>query len=122
MNKFLSLAAAGSLFAAPAAFAVNAQTHHCDMNGTEVAKTHKDCTKSGGKWKSGAPTMGAAKGSTPVSPSTDTANAGKASPAPAYPDPSRQPSTNKAIPANTPPTPNGNNTMTPPPGDRTPGN
>lgn len=126
MNKILSLLVASSLFAAPAAFAAKmAQTHHCDMNGTEVSKTHKDCTKAGGKWAKGAPMSAAsAAPGAPVNPGgalPSAPTAGKQS-APATTPPSRDPAKTPSLPANTSPTPNGNSTMTPPPGDRTPGN
>ena len=47
---------------APAAFAKGGskQTHHCVVSGAEVQKTHKECTKAGGKWEKGAPTAPAA--------------------------------------------------------------
>jgi hypothetical protein len=35
------------------------QTHHCEVNGAEVTKTHKECTKAGGKWAKGAPAAAA---------------------------------------------------------------
>ncbi len=31
-------------------------THHCMLNGAEVQKTKKACTKAGGTWEAGAPT------------------------------------------------------------------
>jgi hypothetical protein len=117
MHQLLSLTAACTLFAAPAAFA-NAQNHHCDLNGAEVAKTRAQCTKAGGKWAKGAPSISAnPNGTPPAGP-----NAGVPAPAPTPSDPSRDPAINKSIPVNTPPTPNGNNTITPPPSERTPGN
>ena len=47
-----------------------AQTHHCEVDGKEVAKTHKECSAAKGKWVKGAPaaaagtTGGAAAGGT----------------------------------------------------------
>ena len=123
MIKILSLTAACALFAAPAFAEKMAQTHHCDMSGTEVAKTHKECTKAGGKWAKGAPMAtipAAAANPGGVPPSAPVA--GKQSPPPPNPDPSRDPAKNPKIPVNTSPTPNGNNPISPPPGDRTPGN
>jgi hypothetical protein len=32
-----------------------AQTHHCQLNGTEVPKAKKACLKAGGTWAIGAP-------------------------------------------------------------------
>jgi len=119
MNQILSLIAGGALLAAPAVLAKNAQTHHCVMNGAEVTVTKANCIKGGGTWAKGAPTMG-----TEASPKAPPAPAG--APAQANPktpvDPQRLPENNKAIPVNTPPTPNGNNQVFPPPSDRTPGN
>lgn len=37
-------------------------THHCMLNGQEVQKSKKACTKAGGTWEAGAPTT--AKSST----------------------------------------------------------
>ena len=37
-----------------------AQTHHCEINGAEAAKTKKDCKKAGGTWAKGAPAAAAA--------------------------------------------------------------
>jgi hypothetical protein len=31
------------------------QTHHCEVDGAEVAKTKKDCKAAKGKWAKGAP-------------------------------------------------------------------
>jgi hypothetical protein len=58
--KSLMLIAAAALFLSPAAFAKgkgkgSAQTHHCEVNGAEVAKTKKACKKAGGTWAKGAP-------------------------------------------------------------------
>ena len=118
MHKILSLAAGAALFAAPAAFAINAQTHHCEVNGSEVVKTKAECKKAGGKWAKGAPAATAPTPSTTSAASSP--NAGTPSAAPATPD--RSPAMNGAIPANTPPTPNGNNQLSPPKNERTPGN
>ena len=41
------------------------QTHHCELNGSEVQKTKKECKKAGGKWAKGAP-AGAAAASSPA--------------------------------------------------------
>ena len=62
MTKILVFAAA--LMLAPTAFAkgaMNKQTHHCEIDGKEVAgKTHKECSKAKGKWAKGEPTAAAA--------------------------------------------------------------
>ena len=60
--KNLMLVAAAALFLSPSAFAKgkgNAQTHHCEVNGAEVAKTKKACKKAGGTWAKGAPAAAA---------------------------------------------------------------
>jgi hypothetical protein len=41
------------------------QTHHCEVDGAEVAKTKKDCKSAKGKWAKGAP-AGAATSATPA--------------------------------------------------------
>jgi len=56
--KSLMLIAAAALFLSPAAFAKgkgSVKTHHCEVNGAEVAKTKKACKKAGGTWAKGAP-------------------------------------------------------------------
>ena len=56
MTKILVFAAA--LMLAPSAFAkgaMNKQTHHCEVDGKEVVKTHKECSKAKGKWAKGEP-------------------------------------------------------------------
>ena len=65
MNKLLSLTAACSMFAAPAAFAINAQTHHCMVNGAEVSKTKKQCQAAKGTWAKGAPSTAASPTAAP---------------------------------------------------------
>jgi hypothetical protein len=71
MTKILIAA----LLLAPAAFAATGspQTHHCEVSGAEVSKTHKECTKAGGKWAKGAPTTAA----TPAAPAPATPPATK---------------------------------------------
>ena len=56
MKKILVLVAAFAV--APAAFAKGGskQTHHCEVDGKEVAATKKDCKAQKGKWAKGAPT------------------------------------------------------------------
>ncbi|HEX4386985.1 MAG TPA: hypothetical protein VH083_28720 [Myxococcales bacterium] len=44
------------------------QTHHCEVNGAEVAKTHKECSAAKGKWAKGAPTTAAPATSAPATP------------------------------------------------------
>jgi hypothetical protein len=61
MNKLIAFA----LVLAPAAAFASPQTHHCEVNGAEVAKTHKACTAAKGKWAKGAPTL-AAPAATPA--------------------------------------------------------
>ena len=61
MKKILVFAAA--LVLAPAAFAkggMNKQNHHCELDGKEVVKTHKECSKAKGKWAKGEPAAAAA--------------------------------------------------------------
>ena len=108
MNKLISLSALASLFAAPAAFAINAQTHHCMVNNAEVSKTKKECKAAKGTWAKGAPSTAATPTAAPQDgkPSSNT----------------RDPAVNPALPANTPSTPNNNSTNALPPGNRTPGN
>lgn len=55
MKKTLVLVAA--LVLAPAAFAKGGskQTHHCEVEGKEVAKTKKECKAAKGTWAKGAP-------------------------------------------------------------------
>ena len=50
-----------SLLAMPALAAGTPQNHHCEKDGATVAgKTHKQCTKDGGKWvKNAAPAAAA---------------------------------------------------------------
>lgn len=65
--KTLMFAAAAALVLSPAAFAKgkggSAQTHHCEVGGSAVSKTKKECKKAGGTWAKGAP--GAADTTTP---------------------------------------------------------
>jgi hypothetical protein len=58
MKKLMLVAA---LVLSPAAFAKGGspQTHHCMVNGAEVAKTKKACKKAGGTWEKGAPAAAA---------------------------------------------------------------
>ena len=55
MTKTLVFAAA--LIAAPAVLAKGGspQTHHCEVDGKEVAKTKKECKAAKGTWAKGAP-------------------------------------------------------------------
>ena len=58
--KMLMLTAAAALLLSPAAFAKgkgmgSPQSHHCEVNGAEVAKTKKECKKAKGTWAKGAP-------------------------------------------------------------------
>jgi len=62
MKTTLAALAAVLLLAAPALAADSAkggtpQTHHCEVQGHEVAKTKKECGKAGGTWAKGAPTL-----------------------------------------------------------------
>lgn len=60
--KTLILTVAAALFLSPAAFAKGkgkAATHHCEVNGAEVAKTKKECKKAKGTWAKGAPAAAA---------------------------------------------------------------
>jgi hypothetical protein len=68
MKKILFVA----LFLSSASFAKTGspQTHHCEVNGAEVAKTHKACTTAGGKWAKGAPTTAPAASPAPATPPT----------------------------------------------------
>jgi len=70
MKNTVRFLIAASLFVAGSAFAKggSAQTHHCQLNGAEVAKTHKECTKAGGKWEKGAPAGGTAAAPAPAAP------------------------------------------------------
>jgi hypothetical protein len=58
-----------SLLLSSAAFAKTGspQTHHCEVDGAEVAKTKKDCKAAKGKWAKGAPS-GAAATPAPATP------------------------------------------------------
>ena len=57
----LTIALGFSLLALPAFAGGTPQNHHCEKDGATIAgKTHKQCTKEGGKWvKNAAPAAAA---------------------------------------------------------------